>query len=326
MRRALQGESGTIVGLDYRSERVLAAYEPIPELGWGVVAKIDTAEINGPFVTAGLLAVGIAAVVVAVGIAVMLRVESPLIGRIEDRVVERTERLSEAVREQAHLQQLLRSAASEAALAEERERRKLAADLHDGLGQLLTLAAMKLGMLRDSVQDPELVSQVREVETVIAEADERTSSLSFELSPPFLHDMGIVAAAQWLAEEVERRFGLHVAVESDERRHPLSTESRITLFRALSEALQNVARHAHADSASVRLEQEGGFMSISIQDDGVGFDPDAESGGYGLLSNRERLSHLGGRMLVESTPGKGTWIRLMVPLADADGGADGVSS
>ena len=153
MRRALSGESGTLVGLDYRRERVLAAYEPVPGLGWGVVAKIDIAEINRPFSRAALLSAVIAILVMILGAGVMLRVASPLVGRIESRVAERTAQLSQALVDQKHLQEQLRHSASEATLAEERERRKLAVDLHDGLGQLLTVASMRLGMLRDSVQD-----------------------------------------------------------------------------------------------------------------------------------------------------------------------------
>jgi len=317
MRRALGGESGTMVAIDSRGERVLAAYEPVPELGWGVVAKIDIAEIDRPFVRAGLLDAGIAIVVMILGVALMLRVTSPLISRIEVRVAERTAQLSQAVLDQKHLQGQLRAAASEAALAEERERRKLAIDLHDGLGQLLTVASIKLGMLRESIQDSALAPRLREVEAVIAEADQRASSLSFQLSPPVLHDVGLVAAAQWLAEDIELRFGLQVAVEDDGERLLLNEGTRSTLFRALRESLLNVAKHARADNARVRLWREDSFMKVTVEDEGVGFDPNADSSGYGLLSIGERLNHLGGRMQIESAPGEGTRICLMAPITAA---------
>lgn len=318
MRLALSGKSGSRVGLDYRGQRVLAAYEPVPGLGWGVVAKIDIAEINRPFSRAALLAAVIAIAVTALGVTVMLRVASPLISRIESRVAERTAQLSQALLDQKRLEQQLREAASEATLAEERERRKLAVDLHDGLGQLLTVASMRLGMLRDSVPDPGLGAQVQELEQVIAEADGRVSSLSFELSPPILHDVGLVAAAQWLAEDVEVKLGLHVIVEDDGRHRSLDEGTRTTLFRALRELLLNVKKHARTDKARARIWREGSFMKVAVEDEGAGFDPSQSTTGYGLLSIRERLNHLGGSIQIESTFGEGTRVCLAAPIAVPD--------
>ena len=155
---------------------------------------------------------------------------------------------------------------------------------------------------------------MQEIESVIAEADERASSLSFELSPPILHDVGLVAAAQWLAEDIEFRFGLHVTVEDDGERRLLDEATRITLFRALRELLLNVSKHARTDKARVRLWREDGFMKVVVEDEGVGFDPGASASGYGLFSIRERLNHLGGSMQIESRPGKGTRICLVAPI------------
>jgi signal transduction histidine kinase len=314
MRRALSGESGTLVGLDHRGKRVLSAYESVPGLGWGVVAKIDVAEINRPFSRAALLGTVIAIALTTLGVMLVLRVASPLIGRIESRVAERTAQLSRALDDQKHLQEQLRSAASETALAEERERRELAVDLHDGLGQLLSASGMRLALLRDSLRDPALVAEVQAIEKVIAEADERVSSLSFELSPPLLHDVGLVAAAQWLAEDIELQFGLHVVVKDEGERWPLDEAARTTLFRALRETLLNVSKHAGTDKARVWFLREDRLMKVTVEDEGVGFDPEADSRGYGLLSIRERLNHLGGSIQIESSPGEGTRICLTVPV------------
>jgi signal transduction histidine kinase len=314
MRRALSGESGTLVGVDYRGQRALSAYESVPGLGWGVVAEMDVAEINRPFSRAALLGVVIAIALTALGVMVVLWVGSPLIGRIESRVAERTAQLSRALDDQKHLQEQLRSAASEAALAEERERRKLAVDLHDGLGQLLSASGMRLALLRDSIRDPGLVDEVQAVESVIAEADERVSSLSFELSPPLLHDVGLVAATQWLAEDIEARLGLHVIVEDPGERWPLDEAARTTLFRALRELLLNVSKHARTDEARVRFWREDRFLKILVEDEGVGFASKGESRGYGLLSIRERLNHLGWSIQIESAPGEGTRIYIAAPV------------
>ena len=100
----------------------------------------------------------------------------------------------------------------------------------------------------------------------------RTSSLVFQLSPPTLHDVGLVAAAQSLAEDMQRRFGLHVTLEEDGERQSLDETSRITLFRALSELLVNVAKHAETEDADVRFAWQDRLIEITIEDDGVGFD------------------------------------------------------
>jgi PAS domain S-box-containing protein len=443
MQRALRGESGTLVGTDYRGTRVLAAYEAIPEFGWGAVAKIDTAEVNRAFMHAGPLAVGIAFVIAVGAIWLMLRVRSPWVQPIEARVAERTAELAKAneslrtqiqerkeaeaglrrmskvfmdaatpilirdmsgriidlnadvertygwtraellgqslenlvppewraqqkslvvrcleggpvrnvesmrqtksgervpilltlslltdekgepvavasiakdLSQQKRLQHQLQAAAAEAALTEARERRKLASDVHDGLGHVLALASMKLGMLRSSAENFGLDREVREVEQLVAEAHERTSSLSFQLSPPLLHDMGLAAAAQWLADDMQQRFGLEIAVEDDGQCPSLDEVTRITLFRGMSELLLNIAKHARADKARVRLWREDRFMRIAVEDDGVGFVPGADTKGYGLFSIRERLNHLGGSLEIQSAPGEGTKIFLTAPI------------
>ncbi len=304
MRRALRGEFGTVVGLDYRGAEVLAAHEFIPELGWGVVAKIDMREVKKPFLRAGLIAAGIALVVIAIGVGIVLRVTSPLIRRVEAR----TDELREA-------RDRLRASTSEALLAEDRERRSLAVDLHDGLSQLLTLASMKLALLRKSPEGRGLDQEVREVEQLVTEARERSESVTFQLCPPVLHDVGLAGAAHWLAEDLKRSYGLHVVVEDDGQRWPLDEVTRISLFRSLRELLINVAKHAATSEARVRLWGEGGAMMMSVEDRGAGFDHEKIPPGFGLFSIRERLNHLGGSVRFESAPGAGTRIVVVAPMS-----------
>jgi signal transduction histidine kinase len=306
MRRALRGECGTVVGLDYRGAEVLAAYEFIPELGWGVVAKIDTREINEPFRCAGRLVAGISLLVIAVGAGLILRLTSPLIRRVEAR----TDELREA-------RDRLRASTSEALLSEDRERRNLAVDLHDGLSQSLTLASMKLGLLRRSLEERGLDRGVREVEQLVTEARERSESVTFQLCPPVLHDVGLAAAAQWLADDLGRRYGLQVALDDDGQRWPLDEATRISLFRSLRELLINVAKHAETSQARVRLWGEGRLMMMSIEDQGAGFDHEAIPPGFGLFSIRERLNHLDGRIQIDSVPGAGTRIVVVAPMTAA---------
>jgi signal transduction histidine kinase len=303
MRRALRGESGTLVGLDYRGAEVLAAHEFIAGLEWGVVAKIDMREINEPFVRAAGLVGGIALLVIAVGAGFILRVTSPLIRRVEAR----TDELREA-------RDSLRASTSEALLSEDRERRKLAVDLHDGLSQLLTLASMKLGLLRKSIEGQVLDREVREVEEIITEARERSESVTFQLCPPVLHDVGLTEAAHWLADDLKRRYGLDVTLEGDGQRWPLDEATRVSLFRSLRELLINVAKHAQTSRAHVRLWKEGGLMMMSVEDQGTGFDHEAVPPGFGLFGIRERLNHLDGSMQIDSVPGAGTRIIVVVPM------------
>jgi signal transduction histidine kinase len=303
MRRALRGESGTVVGLDYRGAEVLAAHEFIPELGWGVVAKVDMREVNEPFVRAGMLAAGMALLLVSAGVGIVFRVTSPLIRRVEAR----TDELREA-------RDRLRASTSETLLAEDRERRNLAVDLHDGLSQLLTLASMKLALLRRSMEGKGTDEEIRQVEQLVTEARERSESVTFQLCPPVLHDVGFAEAAHWLAEDLKRRYGLLVEVEDDGQRWPLDEVTRVSLFRSLRELLINVAKHARTSEARVRLWGEGHSMMMKIEDRGVGFDHETIPPGFGLFSIRERLNHLDGSMQIESVRGAGTKIVVVAPM------------
>jgi PAS domain S-box-containing protein len=206
----------------------------------------------------------------------------------------------------------LRSAASAAELAEQQERRKLASDLHDDAGQLLSLASIKLRALGDGLVG-ESDAGIREVEEILAEVRRRIASLSFQLSPPLLHDVGLVAAAQWLAEDLERRYGLVVQI-ADQKELELEEVACIALFRALRELLINVKKHAEVGEALVRIWVEGGMARVAVEDAGVGFSPDASRRGFGLLALRERLGQLGGTLDIGSVMGTGTRVIASVPL------------
>lgn len=213
----------------------------------------------------------------------------------------------------------LRKAASEASLAEHRERRNLASDLHDGAGQLLSLASLKLRALAEGTSG-EHHDRFEEVLQLLAETRRRITSLSFQLSPPLLHDVGLVAATRWLAEDLKRSYGLSVSVtESGE---PLLDEAaRVTLFRAIRELLINVKKHAGVDRARVRIWCEGPMTRVAVEDPGSGFGPDAGSG-FGLLALRERLGQLGGTLtLGVGRRGSGSRVVVSVPSKAREGGS-----
>ncbi len=216
-------------------------------------------------------------------------------------------------------QEQLRSLSSELSLTEERERRRLATELHDHVGQILALAQIKLGALRESASSTNLTSPMDEIRRLIEQTIQYTRSLTFELSPPILYDLGFEAAVEWLAELIQTQHGLRIEVHLDANPKPMNDELKVLLFQAVRELLVNVVKHAKATRVAVYLSREGEDLFIKVIDDGVGLQLPASGaaprpGGFGLFSIKERLKYLGGHLEMESQPGQGTQVTLVVPL------------
>jgi PAS domain S-box-containing protein len=233
------------------------------------------------------------------------------------RAEERLERALEELEERRRSQ--VESMTAELLLAEERERRSLAVDLHDGLNQIVTLARMKLAALRGQLEGP-AQEAVQEVEALVEQANRSARSLTFQLSPPILHDLGFEAALQWLAEEIEETHGLCVELTEHGAPAALGEDLRVLLFRAVRELLINVAKHAEASRVTVHTDVLDDEIRIRVEDDGAAFDPASVDAtrSMGLSSIRERLTNLGGSMRIESKPGSGTCITVVAPLAGAE--------
>lgn len=214
-------------------------------------------------------------------------------------------------------QERLRTLAAELSRAEEKERRRIASELHDGVGQALTVAAMKLGLL-EGATSPKFRKTAREVHTLVEQALEAARTLTFQLSPPILHDLGFAPAVEWLSEQFEERHGLRTDFHDDARPKPLAEEVGIVLFKAVRELLFNVVKHADAGRAEVSLESRDESVRVRVEDDGVGFEQEGErqaaSNSFGLFSMRERLASLGGRVEIDSAPGEGTRVTLHAPM------------
>jgi len=214
----------------------------------------------------------------------------------------------------------LRSLASELVSAQEEERRRIAMDLHDRIGQTLAVAKMTLGALRERAGSVALAESLEEVRRLVDQAVQDARSLTFELSPPTLHELGLEATIEWLAEQVQGRHGIRVEVEGDGRQIPLEDGVRDLLFRAVQELLVNVVKHARARRARVSSRREDGVIRVEVEDDGVGIDLSGNghgtdrNGGFGLFSIRERLAHVGGSIEIASGPGQGTRVVLTAPL------------
>jgi signal transduction histidine kinase len=211
----------------------------------------------------------------------------------------------------------LRSLSSQLSLAEERERRRLASGLHDQVGQTLALTRFKLDALRSGLDEKDTCRQLDEIEALVDEAIGQTRALTFELSPPMLYELGLEPALEWLAEQYEARYGISCKLEDDGRPKLVGDELRGVLFSSVRELLMNVVKHAQAQTAGISICRDGDNVSVSVKDDGVGFDTSDwkwNGGGFGLFNIRERLIAAGGSIEVGSEPGRGTVVTLVVPL------------
>ena len=171
-------------------------------------------------------------------------------------------------------QQQLRSLASELSLAEERLRRRIAAELHDHIAQNLAISKIKLESLTGDAE-PDLAKSLNEVIGLISQTIEATRSLTFEISPPVLYELGFEAAVNWLAKQTRQRFGLDVEFTDDGKPKPLNTDIRVLLFQAVRELLVNVVKHAKAKKAKVFICRIQNNIQITVEDNGVGFDAEA---------------------------------------------------
>jgi two-component system CheB/CheR fusion protein len=204
-------------------------------------------------------------------------------------------------------------------LTEERERRAIAVDLHDDLGQLLALLKMRLDLLRRQAPAGPLGDELQSASELLLQASDRVRSLAFQLSPTILYELGLVPALEWLGDEMKRLYSLNVTVDADAAaREALDPSTRTVLFRAVRELLINVGKHANTSAAHVECRRPGGRMVVTVTDNGTGFDPKVVfSGsinrGFGLISIRERLAGLGGTMDCKSVPGDGSRVTLQVP-------------
>jgi len=221
-------------------------------------------------------------------------------------------------------QKRLRSLASELSLAEERLRRRLATDVHDHIGQNLAMSKIKVESLKQSVNSQELADDLDEVSTMLAETIESTRSLTFELSPPVLYELGFEAAVEWLVRKTRAEHGIAAVFRNDGRPKPLDNNVRVLLFQAVRELLINVAKHAKATSVTVSARRLVDQIQVTVEDDGVGFNTSElgargrKTAGFGLFSVRERLDHIGGTLDIESSPHSGTKVVLAAPINHAN--------
>ncbi len=245
--------------------------------------------------------------------------------RVERWSVELEQAVTVKTAELRASQERLRGLATELNLAEQRERKRLAAELHDHLQQMLVLAKIKLGQgKRLAFPLPGCVSALSQADEVLSEALQYTRTLVAELSPPLLRDHGLAAGLKWLGGYMAKHDVVVTVDVPDDVSAALPEDQAVLLFQSVRELLINSWKHAGTGQAAVTMEQRESDLEIRVSDNGVGFDPavvdapaDPHTFKYGLFSIRERMRALGGSLQVQSGRGKGTVAVLRLPLSRA---------
>jgi PAS domain S-box-containing protein len=209
-----------------------------------------------------------------------------------------------------------RRLASELAMAEERERKRIAGVLHDDIAQTLAAARMRLDMLQEIPSDQEL--RVKEAKAFLLQSLQETRSLMNDLGNPVLFELGLEAACLALAKQMMERHHVRISCDIQDAFEDLNPDVKTILYQVIKELLNNVVKHSRAHNAQLMIDMENGHLRAKVTDDGVGFDPrtlgapNAE-GGFGLYSIKERLSAVDGSLSIESTPGTGTAVTAILP-------------
>ncbi len=230
---------------------------------------------------------------------------------LEQEIAERTKIEKKLLDYQKQLQSLT----SQISLIEENEKRRIASELHDCLGQNLALTKIKLGQLNKSAPSGEFKNDIREILLIIEQAITETRTLTFELSPPILYELGLSQAIKWLIDQFREKHGLEIYLTDDGQKKPFDNSIRLFLFQAVRELLVNTVKHAKADSARIEMRNDNSKLQITVEDNGIGFSGSSVNySGYGLFNIRERMNHINGHFEIKSKPGRGTRVTLIAPF------------
>ena len=197
--------------------------------------------------------------------------------------------------------------------AKEEERKHIARELHDEMGQILTAAKLNLQVLKRKLPPGGIEPGIGDTIGLIDRMIGQVRALSLDLRPPLLDEFGLGPALRGYLDAQAKRSGVVFAIDLDGTPPGLSADNEIAAFRIVQEAVTNVLRHAEARRVAVTLRHDPGGLDLEIADDGQGFDP--ASAGLGLLGMRERITSMGGDIRIESSPGRGTVVRARLPLA-----------
>jgi signal transduction histidine kinase len=208
--------------------------------------------------------------------------------------------------------------------AQEDERRVLSRELHDEVGQALSAVLVELRNLsaESAIQaDEQSRGHVETVKSLVENSVRVVRNMALLLRPSMLDDLGLVPALQWQAREVSKRTSMDVSVAAELASDDLPDEYKTCIYRVVQEALHNCSRHAAATRVRIRVQQEPSRLSLSIQDDGQGFDV-RQTKGLGLLGIEERVARLGGKCEIHSALGSGTIVAIELPFSSIQGSRD----
>ncbi|CAB5163393.1 diguanylate cyclase/phosphodiesterase (GGDEF & EAL domains) with PAS/PAC sensor(s) [Olavius algarvensis associated proteobacterium Delta 3] len=218
-------------------------------------------------------------------------------------------------------QDRLKALATQLTIAEEMERRRIAVELHDNVGQALALVRMQIAAVRKFISDSKQAANLDEVSDCLRQTIRETRDLIFDLSPPQLNEIGLSAAiSEWLEEHLEKRYDIRTEFVANGSEIQLDEKLRSILFRNIRELVTNAIKHSQAERVNINMNQTEDHVTISITDDGTGFNAELKApslnaeGGFGLFSVRERMADMGGSLEIVSEPGQGTEAILYLPL------------
>ena len=227
-------------------------------------------------------------------------------GELEERVHSRTSQL--------------RALAIKLTNAEHRERKRLAGIIHDNLQQLLVGAKWSAQRVQKKIKNKDLRESLNRTIELLEESIISSKSLVVELSPPILHESGLVAALKWLSRWMLEKYDLTISIDSEIEISPDLEGICILLFQSVRELLFNVIKHSQVKEAKISISRKDSRIQITVSDKGVGFDPASIADdygfetGFGLFSIRERLDFMGGHITIDSSRGKGTSVFMVVPI------------
>jgi PAS domain S-box-containing protein len=230
--------------------------------------------------------------------------------------------LEKSIQKIKNYQKKLKKLNTELTLVEERERRRIAENLHDSLGQTLSLAYIKLSSIVNGEFPPNVQKVINETSDLLNNAISESRILTYDLSPPILYELGLIPAFKWKLDQITEKHGIRTSLVGDNYIIGIKKEFNIFLYRIVVELINNALKHAQATLIEIEIKKEKKFYYISVHDNGIGFSRNSKkknlfNGGFGLMSITERLDSIKGRFEIKSEMGKGTTATVIIPTIES---------
>jgi len=342
VRQVLQGDQNALVA-DAGGEQVVYGYASVAASGWGLITRESFATLTAPvrpYLGTALLALGLGLLLGLFWLPLgARRITEPInrlasqaarlaagaeVAHVDGGTIRELQTLAAAFDDMA--QQIAASRAAQRSYVaavtrtQEEERRRIARELHDGTVQALVAVGRRLEYLEGVAQDPELGSQLTALRHQVGDAAAEVRRFSRELRPLVLEDLGLVPALRYLSSQLGEQDGIEVNLTVRGAVAGLDSDQELVLFRIFQETLTNISKHAQATAVNALVESDAEGVLLQVSDNGRGFNQPfstnefARGGHFGLMGIQERAQLLGGRLELESRPGKGTTVRVWLPV------------